>query len=98
MSKKYSAFGVKPEVLAARPVVLGVLEEMGCKHVVLTAASNGKHMRGSRHGFGLAEDYDPVEFDAAQMEEAGRKIRRRLSSEYDTVVHSSHLHIEWDKK
>ena len=98
MTNKYSAFGLKPEILAARPVVFRVLEEMGCNHCVLTAGSNCEHMRGSRHGFGLAEDYDPIEFDAAQMEQAAREIRRRIGHEYDVVAHSSHIHVEWDRK
>lgn len=98
VAKNVTLLGLQPQMLLAHTVVLQVLDEKGAKQVVITAVTNGKHMAGSRHGFGLAVDYDPVEFGPAQMRDAATEIERRLPDEFDIVAHDSHIHVEWDRK
>lgn len=96
--KNVTLLGAQPQLGFACVVAFQVLEEKGCTQCVITAVTNGKHMTGSRHYFGLAIDIDPIGFTPAQMREAAKEIARRLPDEFDVIGHDSHVHIEWDVK
>jgi len=98
MSKAASLCGVKPEILAARPVVFSTAERLGCEWLVIHCIRDGQHANGSRHYFGLAEDYDPIGWNAAQILGLRDEIAANISEEYDIVAHSTHLHVEYDPK
>lgn len=67
---------------------------------VLTAGTNGDHMRGSRHYKSAAIDVDwkPWGERPESVDKVARFVRMALGSDYDVVIHSSHLHVEWDPK
>ena len=92
-SWKYSAVGLKPEILDAQYSVFEELRRAGVATVYRTAGTNGSHSRNSLHYVGLAMDFwwqgvrdGKVICDA---------IAESLGDEYDVVWERSHLHIEF---
>lgn len=98
MSSSVSLCGIRPEILAARPVVLNALERLQCGHCVISSVRDGAHSRGSLHYAGQAEDYDPLGWGPAEIERAAVEIRDALSAEFDVVAHETHIHVEWQPK
>ena len=65
---------------------------------IITAITDGSHMEGSKHYIGQAIDirtrHIPEDFRQTIVDD----LRRRLTIDYDLVLHSTHLHLEFDYK
>jgi hypothetical protein len=69
------------------------------QELVITAALDGTHSAGSLHYYGEALDLRTRYFiDGGEINTVARKLRDALGSEYDVVVHKSHIHVEYDPK
>ena len=66
--------------------------------LVLTSVNDSRHSRASLHWSGNAVDIRTRELDPDHIEEIGEEIRQSLTSEYDVVVESDHIHIEFQPK
>lgn len=91
--------GVQPEVTAAMHVVDGVYTSHGVAETVVTSVKDSKHMVTSLHYKGLAFDLRLPSRSGAAGEADGavtRTIRKRLGAQYDVVLESDHIHVEFD--
>jgi len=97
--------GIRPEMVIFITVALGVADEMGLKELWVTSVVEGRHRKGSLHFVGHGLDLRnrastgrlkrwPKEF----TERFVRKLRSRLTSEYDIVVEKYHIHAEFQPK
>ena len=76
--------------------------------VTVTCGTDGKHGQGSRHYFGNAVDIRTRDLPHNEDEETGNNseaakharqlLGQRLGNEFDVVLESDHIHIEWDPK
>lgn len=65
---------------------------------VITSANDGKHMTSSLHYSDLAWDLRTNNIpDKGKIEEIARTLRVDLGSDWDVVVESDHIHVEFDR-
>ncbi len=89
--------GLHPEMLVALQVAEGVYAEYGTQCVV-TGAKDGKHGRGSLHYKGYAVDLRTRTVPEVMREAVAGVLRERLGAEFDVVLESDHIHVEFDPK
>lgn len=68
------------------------------KELVITSALDGEHSASSLHYYGFAVDVRTRYFDNKELDDVVFELSRRLRSidiGYRTVLHNTHLHIEW---
>lgn len=75
-------------------VAEGVYRDYGYE-AEITWTTGGKHMEGSLHPSGNAVDFVLTPMFKAEIAGA---LRRRLGSDFDVVLESNHIHIEYDPK
>ena len=78
----YRRFGQEPVITAGREVVNGKGEFI--------------HSAGSFHNFGRALDFRTYYFDPSDVPVIVEELKNVLGDDYDIVMESSHLHIEYD--
>ncbi len=76
--------------------------------LIITSISDGVHSRGSVHKAGLAFDVrfagarrgaiNETKNQFAQAKLWADRLRRQLGSDWDVVVESDHIHVEYDPK
>ena len=90
--------GVRPEMIAAWPVVSDIYNDHGYDCVV-TSVCDSKHGRGSFHYNGLATDFRTTTIDPRyDWANVSGDIRRALTDEYDVVLEADHIHVEFQPK
>ena len=91
------AAGLQPEILLA---ILEAREIYRALEVdlVITSLRDGKHMKGSLHYKGLAVDLRTRDLCPINRATATRRLKGALGPEYDVVLESDHIHIEFDPK
>jgi len=92
--------GIQPEILFAVMVAQSVWVALFPNvPLVITSITDGKHGDDSLHYEGQAIDLRtrnlPNE-NSAKI--AGHQLKECLGKDYDIVIHSTHIHIEYDKK
>ncbi len=68
------------------------------QELVITSARDSMHSAGSLHYYGLAVDLRIRYFPVNQHRDIKKELELALGSKYDVVLHSSHIHIEYDPK
>jgi len=102
-----SVRGLAPEMLIADAVVAAVYQELGALELVITSIGDGTHGDHSLHTRDplriLATDYRrwTLRFETGgavndRAPEAARLIQHRLRDQFDVVLESDHLHVEFD--
>lgn len=90
-----SLLGLQPQmiiaVIAANDIWAGLDQEL-----VITSCTDGVHRKGSLHYKGLALDLRTRDFSDADKEKAFAELAEALGQAYDTVLESTHIHVEWD--
>jgi len=91
--------GVQPEILIAIVVADGVYSEAG-HDAVITAVRDGKHKDGSLHYRGQAFDLRTVAagMSPEKSERIASKLRAALGPQFEVVVETDHIHVEFDPK
>jgi len=87
---------LQPQMAIAFTVIAGCFAEVGqpCR---LTSGDDGQHMKTSLHYKGLAIDIGIIGlYDGGQQITA--KIKERLGAQFDVVLESNHIHVEFDPK
>lgn len=92
-----SLAGMWPQIGIAIAIADQVYSEYG-KELVVTSVTDGEHKKGSLHPLGLACDLRTRYFTDDELAHIERDLRLRLTHEYDIVVESDHIHIEFDLK
>lgn len=86
---------VQPEILRAIDVVSKVYASFATPCVV-TSLCEGKHSSGSKHYQGLAADFRTRNVKPDRLDELVKTVRYLLGKDYDVVLESTHLHVEFD--
>ena len=90
--------GLQPEILLAVMVAFKVFHSCGY-HLVITSALDGKHSKRSKHYIGQAVDLRIRHIgDDVFLNSIVREISHNLTTDYDVVLESDHIHIEYDPK
>jgi len=98
---------LKPEVKLTRLSSQALLAMLVAERVykslqldfVVTSVNDGKHMPGSKHYQGDAFDCRTRHLNAEQQNLVVSDIRAKLPpSQFDVVLESDHIHIEFDPK
>lgn len=87
-------------LLPMRPVLLaadGIWKKYE-QELVVTSGTDGAHSAGSLHYYGLALDFRTRYFDDITRRKVGKELIEALGNHYDVVIHSSHIHVEYDPK
>jgi len=97
-----SIAGSQPEIITARKIADVLWQEHG-QELVVTAGTETpeKHMEGSKHAEGLADDYRVRYFDKPTRIIVVGKFKMRLrfvSKYYQVILHARHMHVEYDEK
>ena len=86
--------GIMPEIVLALVVADQVYTQLG-HDLVVTSVIDGKHMRASIHYIGGAVDLRLPGDDGIA---ARNRIALRLGGDYDVILESNHIHVEWQPK
>lgn len=99
-----SIAGVKQVVIEALPVIAGVFDRYKAS-LVVTAGTDGKHMKGSLHYAGLALDLRIKRVQMFRRQALCDDLKRALGAGWDVVLEQSrsnpandHIHVEYDAK
>jgi hypothetical protein len=93
--------GIQPETILALIVVQSLFHEMRIPCVLTSAEDSSEHMPSSYHYKGLAVD---IRLPSKYLDTPGiddvivNSIHNSLGKEYDVVLESTHIHIEYDPK
>ena len=68
------------------------------QELVITSALDGEHSAGSLHYYGKAVDLRSNYFDVADKMSVVADLRGILGCYCDVIVHSTHIHVEYDPK
>lgn len=89
--------GIKPEashiIIIAHRVFVRFLDE---DLMTVTSITDGKHSPNSLHYEGLAVDIRTRDLSTEQKSTLVAKLRKALGNDYDVVLESTHLHVEFD--
>lgn len=89
--------GIKPEIVLAI-IIIETIYSKWDKELVITEATGGKHGRASLHYAGLAIDIRTNYFTNEEKQLVARDLREALGENYDVVVETSHIHVEFQPK
>jgi len=80
-------------IAIATQIVQPILRKHG-QELIITSMLDGKHMANSLHYKGLAVDLRI--WDLHHKDSCVSKMQTALGSEYDVVLESDHIHLEFD--
>lgn len=89
--------GLKSEVMIAMIVADTIYKGLGVDFV-LTSVCDGIHGKGSRHYSGQAFDCRTRDFGPGGAKKALKALKEALGAEFDIVLETNHIHVEWDPK
>ncbi len=89
--------GIRPETLLAVMVAERAYNQAG-HELVVTSCVDGKHGRGSLHYSGAAVDLRTRDVPSDAMQEIVAEIREALGADFDVILETDHLHIEYQAK
>lgn len=75
-----------------------VSKGINSKEIVITSGLDGKHGAKSLHYTGNAFDIRTWIYTEAEIEQLMKDIKELLGKDYDVVLESDHIHIEYDPK
>lgn len=89
--------GLQPQMVIALVVASAVYSSYNVD-CVLTEGTGGKHGRGSLHYIGNAIDLRTRDLGVSVRSRVADEIREALGEQYDVVLESDHIHIEFQPK
>ncbi len=84
---------MRPALIAADKIWKDLGQEL-----VITSGLDSTHSAGSLHYYGRALDFRTRYFCENDRHLAAVKLRKEAGEQYDVVEHSTHIHIEFDRK
>lgn len=89
--------GLKPELLVAM-VAAETVYRAYAGELVITSCNDGKHMAESKHYIGAAFDCRTRDVTAELQVTIANAIRAALTKQFDVILESDHIHVEFDPK
>ena len=95
-----SVFNLKPEMVIAYFIACGVYNNYSgvCYDCIITSGTDSKHSRGSQHPLGYAIDLRISNLPTEKISKITDLIRDSLAGEYQVILETDHIHIEFDPK
>jgi len=90
--------GVRPETVLAMNIADAVVREKTGTEMVVTSITDGVHGKGSLHYVGQAFDIRTRDFSKTTIAALVLLLREHLGENYDVVIESTHVHIEFQPK
>lgn len=90
--------GVRPEAVIGMVLADGVSRREFGAEAVVTSVVDGKHMARSKHYLGLAFDLRTRDLTEEQRKRYAASLVKALGNEFDVVLESDHIHVEFDTK
>lgn len=92
--------GVKPEMVIAFIIMKDIFKRInhGGYSCTITSGREGKHKEGSKHYEGHALDFRTRNLPSYLHSGLEKQAKEDLGSQYDVVLHRTHLHVEFDPK
>jgi hypothetical protein len=90
--------GVHPQIFVAIYVADEVYKNVTNKEVTVTSCNDSLHSRTSLHYTGYAVDLRINDVAEDLWETLRTEIAKRLTDEYDVLLESNHIHIEYQPK
>lgn len=97
LKKGVSIRGIRPETLHALWVAALIITNEGFE-AVLTSGTEGTHGIGSLHYLGLGGDFRTSHIPPERQAFIRDKIKKALGEEFDVILESNHLHLEFQPK
>ena len=97
IKKDVQLAGMQPQTVLAIVYAMHVCQRHSVDFT-LTSVCDGAHSRGSLHYKGLAFDMRTRNMTPAEKRAVHVELRNALGDEYDVVLESDHIHVEWDPK
>lgn len=88
--------GIKPEIVLALLIIEPLLTRKTGAALVITSGTDGKHSAHSHHYTGNAVDIRTRDIEPALRRSLAEEIHDALGDEFDVVLESDHLHVEFD--
>ena len=89
---------IHPNIGHAIDHARGVWEEMGYQVLIITSLNDGRHGKGSLHPLGCAFDVRKWNLREEHRAKAVNLLTKKLGKEYDVILESTHIHVEWQPK
>ena len=89
--------GIKPELLIGLRVAESVYKGVANAELVVTSISDGTHKPGSKHYVGLAADLRTSNV-LPLVQDIVFALKAQLDADFDIVLESDHIHLEYDPK
>ncbi len=89
--------GLRPELVLALFMCEQVYRAADTE-LVITSVIDGKHSPGSLHYAGSAVDLRINNLPSGQAEKIRDQIAERLGKDFDAVLESNHIHLEFQPK
>ena len=90
--------GARPEIVIAMTVADQVYQELTGNEVTITEVTGGKHGIGSLHYVGAAIDLRIWGLSKDMLTKIVLRLRECLGENYDVVLESDHIHVEFQPK
>ena len=92
--------GIRPEMVLAYVIAMAIYKEYddGDVECIITEATGGHHGVGSLHYVGQAIDLRTWGLTGTEQRSICDKLKSSLGSEYDVVLESDHIHVEYQPK
>ena len=87
--------GLTPQMAIAYTIACRCYGQYDC---VITSASDGKHGPNSLHYKGQALDLRTRHLNGQGLQAVYHKLKESLGEQFDVVLESDHIHVEWDPK
>ena len=87
--------GLTPQMAIAYIIACRCYGQYDC---VITSASDGKHGPNSLHYNGQALDLRTRHINGQGLQLVVDKLKEALGSQFDVVLESDHIHVEFDPK
>lgn len=89
--------GIKPELVLGLLIADSVYRRYDTD-MVITSVVDGVHKRKSLHYSGYAADLRIWGFSDKMLQEVANELKKALNGDYDVIIESNHLHLEYDPK
>ena len=94
--KSVNIWGLQVEMQPVLKAADTIWKQFG-QELTITSARDGMHSAGSLHYYGFAVDLRIWGLEGV-VQTLATNLRSILGSDYDVIVHSSHIHVEYDPK